>query len=111
MYSIIGYGECTSHREKTTASWDRQRKALMGRIESGESLTYMHVINCAPYVDPPRLVTDIAGEMDALTETFRDCKTCLKACTAAVDMLAVSTYILITVLKSPSSYNLLHASV
>ncbi|KIM48397.1 hypothetical protein M413DRAFT_440120 [Hebeloma cylindrosporum] len=32
-----GYGECTSHREKTIAGWDRQRKALMGRIETGEN--------------------------------------------------------------------------
>ena len=34
-------------------------------------------------------MTDVAGEMDALTETFADCKTCHKACVAAVDMLAV----------------------
>jgi len=33
--------------------------------------------------------TDVAGEMDALTDTFRDCKTCHKACTAAVEMLEV----------------------
>ncbi|KAF8971534.1 hypothetical protein BDZ97DRAFT_1651201 [Flammula alnicola] len=62
-----GYGECTSHREKTVAAWDRQRKALVGRIESA---------------------TDVAGEMDALTNTFQDCKTCHKACIAAVEMLA-----------------------
>ncbi|KAF8168303.1 hypothetical protein B0H34DRAFT_55042 [Crassisporium funariophilum] len=61
-----GYGECASHREKTMAIWDRQRKALVGRIES---------------------VTDIAGEMDTLTGTLSDCKTCHKACIAAVEML------------------------
>lgn len=62
-----GYGECTSHRDKTVASWDRQRKALAGRIETG---------------------TDVAGEMDALRDGLRDCETCYKACTAAVEMLA-----------------------
>ncbi|KAF4623965.1 hypothetical protein D9613_001631 [Agrocybe pediades] len=62
-----GYGECATHVEKTTDSWDRQRKALMGRIEC---------------------VTDVAGEMATLIETFNNCKICHKACTAAVDMLA-----------------------
>lgn len=36
-----------------------------------------------------RAATDVAGEMDALTDTFRDCRACHKACEAAVDMLAV----------------------
>jgi len=62
-----GYGECSLHREQTIASWARQRNALEGRIESA---------------------TDIAAEMDALKDTLRHCKTCLKACTAAVEMLA-----------------------
>jgi len=62
-----GYGKCQSHWEMSEASWDRQRKALIGRIEC---------------------VTDVAGEMDALTDTFADCKTCHKACIAAVEMLA-----------------------
>ncbi|CAA7264728.1 unnamed protein product [Cyclocybe aegerita] len=31
------YGECSSQGRKTMDSWDRQRKALMGRIECGES--------------------------------------------------------------------------
>ena len=34
---MVGYGECSSHREQTIASWARQRNALEGRIESGES--------------------------------------------------------------------------
>ena len=34
-------------------------------------------------------VTDVAGEMDALPDTLHDCKTCHKACVAAVEMLAV----------------------
>ncbi|KDR84793.1 hypothetical protein GALMADRAFT_217858 [Galerina marginata CBS 339.88] len=62
-----GYGECSPHREKTSASWDRQRKALVGRIDSA---------------------TDVAGEMGVLTNTFITCKICHKACTAAVEMLA-----------------------
>ncbi|KAF9535530.1 hypothetical protein CPB83DRAFT_841924 [Crepidotus variabilis] len=62
-----GYGKCQSHWEMSNEKWDRQRKALIGRIESA---------------------TDVAGEMDALTDTFQDCKMCHKACTAAVEMLA-----------------------
>ncbi|PPQ90411.1 hypothetical protein CVT25_014929 [Psilocybe cyanescens] len=65
-----GYGACTTHYDSTTTSWDRQRKALMGRIDNA---------------------TDVAGEMSALTETFTACKICCKACTAAVEMLAVSS--------------------
>jgi hypothetical protein len=34
--------------------------------------------------------TDVAGEMSIVADTFRWCKTCSKACTAAVEMLAVS---------------------
>ena len=34
---MVGYGECSSHREQTIASWARQRNALEGRIESGEN--------------------------------------------------------------------------
>ncbi|KAF8807222.1 hypothetical protein BYT27DRAFT_7189311 [Phlegmacium glaucopus] len=63
-----GYGACSSHSEKTIASWDRLRKALEGRIESA---------------------TDIAAEMGTLRDRVRDCKICHKACTAAVEMLAV----------------------
>ena len=33
---MVGYGECSSHREQTIASWARQGNALQGRIESGE---------------------------------------------------------------------------
>ncbi|TFK41355.1 hypothetical protein BDQ12DRAFT_437031 [Crucibulum laeve] len=61
-----GYGECSSHRDTAISYWNRQRKALAGRIETG---------------------TDVAGEMGALTNTFT-CKACHKACNAAVDMLA-----------------------
>jgi len=62
-----GYGKCQFHWEISETSWDRQRKALIGRIEC---------------------VTDVAGEMDTLTDTFADCKACHKACIAAVEMLA-----------------------
>ena len=34
---MVGYGECSSHREQTIASWARQGNALEGRIESGEN--------------------------------------------------------------------------
>lgn len=36
-------------------------------------------------------MTDVAAEMDALTDTLRECKICHKACVAAVEMLAVRT--------------------
>ena len=39
-------------------------------------------------------VTDVAGEMHALTDTLRDCKTCHKACVAAVEMLVVRKRVL-----------------
>jgi len=68
---MIGYGECSSHRETTIASWARQRNALEGRIESA---------------------TDIAAEMDTLRETLRHCKMCNKACVAAVEMLAYKSH-------------------
>lgn len=38
------------------------------------------------------VVTDVAAEMDALKDTLRHCKTCFKACTAAVEMLAVGPF-------------------
>ncbi|KAF9014971.1 hypothetical protein BDQ17DRAFT_1340266 [Cyathus striatus] len=62
-----GYGECPAHKEQTMDLWDRQRKALAPKIQTN---------------------TDVAGEMDRLTETLQHCKACYKACIAAVDLLA-----------------------
>ena len=84
---MVGYGECSSHREQTIASWARQGNALEGRIESGEnSYDFFWVLVLKNLLIT---VTDIAAEMDTLKDTLRHCKTCLKACTAAVEMLAV----------------------
>ncbi|PPQ63512.1 hypothetical protein CVT24_004740 [Panaeolus cyanescens] len=92
---LLGYGACPTHRERTIASWDRQRKALMGRIETGNIR-----LTCIPFVRFPPFTfakyhsmrkhsaTDVAGEMGALTDTLSECKTCQKACIAAVEMLA-----------------------
>ena len=44
-------------------------------------------------VDVSPTGTDVAGEMDALRDGLRDCETCYKACTAAVEMLAVSSIV------------------
>lgn len=85
---IPGYGRCQSHGEMSEASWDRQRKALIGRIECGTLPTCSRT--CLDPNGPA--VTDVAGEMDALTDTFADCKACHKACTAAVEMLAVRDF-------------------
>jgi len=39
------------------------------------------------------IMTDVAGEMATITQELpRGCKECHKACTAAVEMLAVSPY-------------------
>jgi hypothetical protein len=38
-------------------------------------------------------VTDVAAEMGSLTDIFRDCKACHRACVAAVDMLAVRGFL------------------
>ena len=37
--------------------------------------------------------TDVAGEMDELRDGLRDCETCYKACTAAVEMLVVGSIV------------------
>ncbi|KAF9452520.1 hypothetical protein P691DRAFT_804257 [Macrolepiota fuliginosa MF-IS2] len=66
-----GYGACPSHREKTMECWDRQRKALAGKIDSG---------------------TDVAGEMELFVDTLKECKICHKAGVAAVEMLAYMCY-------------------
>jgi len=71
------------------ACWDRQRKALIGRIETGENSCFS--IKCLANYPA---VTDVAGEMDAVTDILRDCKTCHKACVAAVEMLAVRKRVL-----------------
>ncbi|KAF5336845.1 hypothetical protein D9611_003181 [Ephemerocybe angulata] len=79
-----GYGACQPHAESTPTTWDTRRKALLARIETG---------------------SDIAWEMSSLVETFRDCKTCQKACIAAVDMLAYKCRrIPKTLEKLPSGY-------
>ncbi|TEB26387.1 hypothetical protein FA13DRAFT_1636186 [Coprinellus micaceus] len=62
-----GYGACQPHAQSTPTTWDTKRRALLARIETGN---------------------DIAWEMSSLVETLSDCKTCQKACVAAVDMLA-----------------------
>ena len=87
---VVGYGECSSHRDQTVASWARQRNALEGRIESGENSCnfFVSVLKKLTWCSL-NLATDIAAEMDTLRDTLRHCKTCLKACTAAVEMLAV----------------------
>jgi hypothetical protein len=90
LSSIIGYGECSSHREQTIASWARQGNSLEGRIESSEnSYLFFWVLVLKNLLITRNLATDIAAEMDTLKDSFRHCKTCLKACTAAVEMLAV----------------------
>ena len=50
-------------------------------------------------------MTDVAAEMDTLTDTFRECKICHKACVAAVEMLAVR--ILFRWLSSVEVYELI----
>ncbi|KDQ54744.1 hypothetical protein JAAARDRAFT_37846 [Jaapia argillacea MUCL 33604] len=62
-----GYGKCASHESRTEGLWDSQKKLLVDKIEAG---------------------TDVAAEMGAIMSSLPDCKTCQKACTAALEMLA-----------------------
>jgi len=61
------YGKCPPHYDQAKAIWDSQRKTLAGAIDTD---------------------TDVTGEMASLKTKFHSCSLCLKACTAAVDMLA-----------------------
>jgi len=62
-----GYGECSSHRERTKALWRQRKNEIILKIEAA---------------------TDVAAEMGSLKQDFSSCKTCSKGCEAAVDMLS-----------------------
>jgi len=62
-----GYGQCSSHKDKTLALWKHRKNEIILQIEAA---------------------TDIAAEMGSLQQELASCTTCQKACTAAVDMLA-----------------------
>ncbi|KAG6902793.1 hypothetical protein C0995_011280 [Termitomyces sp. Mi166 len=65
-----GYGACPSHQRDIAASWEAKRVSLAAVVET---------------------TTDISGEMEDVAEMLhRGCETCQKACTAAVQMPAVS---------------------
>lgn len=67
-----GYGRCASrgHSERAEETWRHRKRVLlsMGRIEAG---------------------TDVSAEMREVLESFEDCATCIKAGTAAIEMLEV----------------------
>jgi hypothetical protein len=64
------------------------RKSLALKIDI--STTLLHPIGVLILISA---VTDIAGEMATIAQELpRGCKECHKACTAAVEMLAVSPF-------------------
>ncbi|KIK98501.1 hypothetical protein PAXRUDRAFT_823795 [Paxillus rubicundulus Ve08.2h10] len=64
----FGYGACPTHQGDTTRIWNERRLLLATQIEAA---------------------TDLAEEMRVLLQQFMSCKTCEKACRAAVAMLEV----------------------
>jgi hypothetical protein len=79
--------------------WDRQRKALAGKIDSGAAVVrcqFCHLTNALLWIPhlPFDVGTDVAGEMELFVDTLKECKTCHKAGVAAVEMLAVSIFII-----------------
>ncbi|KAG9314570.1 hypothetical protein JVU11DRAFT_5372 [Chiua virens] len=70
----FGYGMCVAHQESTTRAWHDSRTLLATRLEAA---------------------TDLAAEMSALLKQFELCKTCHKACSAAIEMLQVKCFITI----------------
>ncbi|CAL1696460.1 unnamed protein product [Somion occarium] len=61
-----GYGECSRHAQKTVFIWERRKEDILHLIEAA---------------------TDVAAEMAQVKETFVQCETCTRACTAALSML------------------------
>ncbi|KZP32216.1 hypothetical protein FIBSPDRAFT_925191 [Athelia psychrophila] len=62
-----GYGQCSSHKDKTLSLWKQRKNEIILRVEAA---------------------TDVAAEMGSLQQELSSCKTCHKACTAAVEMLS-----------------------
>ncbi|KAI0786048.1 hypothetical protein C8Q75DRAFT_735152 [Abortiporus biennis] len=62
-----GYGLCSKHKSHTESLWEKRKEVLSTKIQPA---------------------TDVAGEMGTISQELGNCETCLKACTAAVSMLA-----------------------
>jgi hypothetical protein len=95
-----GYGACAAHLEKTNLWWSQAQDALVPLIEAGPSRFASREnppVLMIPY--PRALGTDVAAEMAGILDKVKKCPTCHKACTAAVEMLAVSPF-------APSSHSL-----
>ena len=81
----FGYGVCVTHQENAVRAWDDARMLLATQLEAGRSGDGYQVQEIAH----SRLATDLAAEMSVLLEQFEYCKTCHKACSAAIEMLGV----------------------
>ncbi|KAN0100822.1 hypothetical protein V8E55_000806 [Tylopilus felleus] len=62
----FGYGVCVVHQESTTRVWNESRMLLATQLEAA---------------------TDLVAEMGGLLKRFASCRTCHKACSAAIGML------------------------
>ncbi|KAJ7597695.1 hypothetical protein C8J56DRAFT_326419 [Mycena floridula] len=78
-----GYGTCPSHRQRTMDIWEAHRLRLIWRIETCEAFFWYPVMFSLCFVG-----TDVAAEMKEVIEAVEGCPMCVKAATAAVEMLA-----------------------
>lgn len=82
----FGYGVCVAHRENTTRAWNDSRMLLTTRLEAG----MMSGGYQAEEIAHSQPATDLVAEMSVLLNQFDSCKTCHKACSAAIGMLGVN---------------------
>lgn len=83
----FGYGVCAAHQENSMRAWNDSRTMLAAQLEAGE----MSCDGCQmEEIVHSQLATDVAAEMNVLLKQFDLCKTCHKACSAAIKMLEVT---------------------
>ncbi|KAH0838502.1 hypothetical protein J3R83DRAFT_6819 [Lanmaoa asiatica] len=82
----FGYGVCVAHQENTTLAWNDSRILLATRLEAGRVSGDGYQVE---EIAHSRLATDVVAEMSVLLKQFDLCKTCHKACSAAIEMLGV----------------------
>lgn len=82
----FGYGVCVVHQENTTRAWNDSRMLLATQLEAGRCPTTATKQKGIPHNQP---ATDLAAEMSMLLKQLDSCKTCYKACSAAIEMLGV----------------------
>lgn len=86
----FGYGVCVVHQESTTRVWNESRMLLATQLEAGRTFSDDSQVED---VADNRLATDLVAEMGGLLKRFASCRTCHKACSAAIGMLGVKVLI------------------